>query len=78
MYFFKVYAEFVSYLRHDPRYFSRLLRQVTFAQTEELVETLVFSLFSDVFLPDEELLLLSMIKVCHTLVGLSPSNAART
>jgi hypothetical protein len=48
-------------LRTEPKYLAQAAKFVTFAKTDDFVD-LVFSLFSDVFLVKEELLVLNLLK----------------
>ena len=62
------YEQFISVLRKQPRYLASMVKFLSFAEMEPLVQTITFSLFSDLYLAREEYLMLSLIDVCsHTL-----------
>jgi Ras GTPase-activating-like protein IQGAP2/3 len=50
-------------LRKQPRYLASMVKFLTFAEMEPLVQTITFSLFSDLYLAREEYLMLSLIDV---------------
>lgn len=59
----------VALLREDPSYLTRLGKVIPYAKSEEFVQMIMFSIFSDLFLVREELLLLQMIKsIIHSSV----------
>ncbi|ELR20796.1 GTPase activating protein Sar1, putative [Acanthamoeba castellanii str. Neff] len=55
------YEHFVSIIRSQPQYLSRVVRFISLTDGDNLVETITFSLFSDLCLGTEEALLLSMV-----------------
>eukprot|EP01113_Clastostelium_recurvatum_P032334 TRINITY_DN413_c1_g1_i6.p1 TRINITY_DN413_c1_g1~~TRINITY_DN413_c1_g1_i6.p1 ORF type:complete len:1287 (-),score=491.71 TRINITY_DN413_c1_g1_i6:955-4473(-) len=55
------YEQFVSLLRRRPRVLAGVVRYLSFAEMDPLVQTITFSLFSDLFLAREEYLILLLI-----------------
>ncbi|KAL6073899.1 Ras GTPase activating protein ira2 [Balamuthia mandrillaris] len=55
------YEAFVSILRSNPKYIANLIRHLSLEQSDSLVHTITFSMFSDLCLGTEEAQLLNMI-----------------
>ena len=53
----------LHYLRHRPKYLTQAAKFVKFAQLDSLTNTVVFSLYGNLFHEGEEKLLLNFISV---------------